>query len=83
MLLIYKIIPSTISREKTYNALILIFSEEVLSSFLNIFIHLWLCWGLRCFLLRPSLVATEQGLLFIVVHRLLTEVASLVAEHRL
>ena len=34
-------------------------------------------------LLRLSLVAGEQGLLSVAVHRLLTAVASLVAEHRL
>ena len=36
--------------------------------------------GLRCSLLRLSLVAGEQGLLSIALHRLLTAVASLVAQ---
>ena len=50
---------------------------------INLFIlciYFWLCWVFvaACGL---SLVAASGGLLFVVVHRLLTVVASFVAEH--
>ena len=51
--------------------------------FLNKFIYLLLAVsGLRCCAQAFSSCG-EQGLLFVVVHRLLSAVASLVAEHRL
>lgn len=46
----------------------------------------WMGWAGSSLLHRPSLckkrLSNEQGLLFVVVHGLLTAVASLVAEHR-
>ena len=49
--------------------------------FFNLF-YLWLCW---VFVAARRLFSScgEQGLLFVVVHRLLIAVASLVAEHGL
>ena len=46
----------------------------------------WMGWAGSSLLHRPSLckerTSNEQGLLFVVLHGLLTAVASLVAEHR-
>ena len=51
--------------------------------FLNLFIYLFLAaLGLRCCVLAFSSFG-QQGLLFVVVRRLLVAVASLVAEHGL
>ena len=54
--------------------------------FFLIFIYLFTCFQLyQVFVTAYQLFSScgEQGLLFIAVHGLLTEVASLVAEHRL
>ena len=45
------------------------------------FIYFFVCIG--SFVVRSFSSCGERGLLFIVVHRLLTTVASLVVEHRL
>ena len=51
--------------------------------FFNIFIYLFLAaLGLRC-CARAFSSCSERGLLFVVMHRLLIAVASLVVEHRL
>ena len=56
---------------------------ENINFFLNKFIYLFLAvLGLRC-CVRAFSSCSEQGLLFVVVRRLLTVVASLVAEHGL
>ena len=56
---------------------------ENINFFLNKFIYLFLAvLGLRC-CVRAFSSCSERGLLFVVVRRLLTVVASLVAEHGL
>ena len=49
---------------------------------INLFIYFWLLWVFVA-VRGLSLVAVSGGYSFIVVHRLLIVVASLVAEHRL
>ena len=58
------------------------FFNNFLSFFKFLFINLLAALGLRCYA-RAFSSCGEEGLLFVAVHRLLTEVASLVADHGL
>ena len=57
------------------------FTTEPPGKPLFLLIYFWLCWVLLCAWIFSN--CGEQGLLLIVVHRLLIAVSSLVAKHRL
>ena len=50
---------------------------------MNLFFFFLAALGLRCCIRAFLSSCSERGLLFVAVHGLLTEVASLVADHRL